>query len=50
MQAEGLMKPGLHGHRRILIALFLGSLALNLFGDGLRDLLDPRLRGRGSGS
>lgn len=27
-------------------ALFLATLAFNLFGDGLRDALDPRIRGR----
>ena len=27
------------------IAIMTGILGLNLFGDGLRDLLDPRLRG-----
>ena len=29
------------------VALFLVSMAVNLFGDGLRDKLDPKLRGRG---
>ena len=29
------------------LALFLVSMAVNLFGDGLRDKLDPKLRGRG---
>jgi peptide/nickel transport system permease protein len=29
------------------IAIFIAVLAFNLFGDGLRQLLDPRLRGRG---
>jgi len=29
------------------IAIFVAVLAFNLFGDGLRQLLDPRLRGRG---
>ena len=29
------------------VALFLVSMAVNLFGDGLRDKLDPRLRGTG---
>jgi peptide/nickel transport system permease protein len=29
------------------MAIFLAVLAFNLFGDGLRQLLDPRLRGRG---
>ncbi|MBI4280462.1 MAG: ABC transporter permease, partial [Armatimonadetes bacterium] len=29
------------------VAIFLVVLALNLMGDGLRDLLDPRFRGRG---
>lgn len=29
------------------LAIFITVLALNLFGDGLRQLLDPRLRGRG---
>ena len=28
------------------IAIFLTVLSLNLFGDGLRDVLDPRLRQR----
>jgi peptide/nickel transport system permease protein len=30
------------------IAIFIAVLAFNLFGDGLRQLLDPRLRGRGT--
>lgn len=30
------------------LAIMITVLALNLLGDGLRDLLDPRLRGRGS--
>jgi ABC-type dipeptide/oligopeptide/nickel transport system permease subunit len=29
------------------IAIFIAVLAFNLFGDGLRQLLDPRLRARG---
>jgi peptide/nickel transport system permease protein len=29
------------------LAIFVAVLAFNLFGDGLRQLLDPRLRGRG---
>lgn len=29
------------------LAIFITVLALNLFGDGLRQVLDPRLRGRG---
>ena len=29
------------------LAIFIAVLGLNLFGDGLRQLLDPRLRGRG---
>ena len=29
------------------LAIFIAVLAFNLFGDGLRQLLDPRLRGRG---
>jgi peptide/nickel transport system permease protein len=29
------------------IAIFIAVLAFNLFGDGLRQMLDPRLRGRG---
>ena len=29
------------------LAILLASLGFNLFGDGLRDLLDPTLRGRG---
>jgi peptide/nickel transport system permease protein len=29
------------------IAIFVAVLAFNLFGDGLRQVLDPRLRGRG---
>jgi len=28
------------------VAITLAILAFNLFGDGLRDTLDPRLRGR----
>ena len=28
------------------LAIFLTVLAFNLLGDGLRDILDPRLRGR----
>jgi peptide/nickel transport system permease protein len=31
-------------------AIMAGILGLNLFGDGLRDLLDPKLRGVGSGT
>jgi peptide/nickel transport system permease protein len=30
------------------LAIFVAVLAFNLFGDGLRQLLDPRLRGRGT--
>ena len=30
------------------IAIFIAVLAFNLFGDGLRQMLDPRLRGRGA--
>jgi peptide/nickel transport system permease protein len=30
------------------LAIFIAVLAFNLFGDGLRQLLDPRLRGRGT--
>ena len=30
------------------IAIFIAVLAFNLFGDGLRQILDPRLRGRGT--
>lgn len=30
------------------LAILLASLGFNLFGDGLRDLLDPALRGRGA--
>jgi peptide/nickel transport system permease protein len=30
------------------LAIFVAVLAFNLFGDGLRQLLDPRLRGRGA--
>ena len=29
------------------VAITLTVLAFNLFGDALRDVLDPRLRGRG---
>ena len=29
------------------IAIFIAVLTFNLFGDGLRQLLDPRLRDRG---
>jgi peptide/nickel transport system permease protein len=29
------------------LALFLASMSVNLFGDGLRDKLDPKLRGKG---
>jgi peptide/nickel transport system permease protein len=32
------------------VAIFIVVLALNLVGDGLRDLLDPRLRGQGPGA
>jgi len=32
------------------LAISLGVLAFNLFGDALRDVLDPRLRGTGRGA
>ena len=45
----GIPAPGLNAHVVSFVELVGGALlviGLNALGDGLRDLLDPRLRGR----
>ncbi len=35
-----------YGYAWVTLALFLIMFAFNFLGDGLRDALDPRMRGR----